>query len=91
MRQVVGFADFSEGNRYADFKADTDKVAAYGLAALVAGGMAAKTGLFAKLLALLVAMKKFVIIALAAIGGLFAKLFKRKPADGASPGGANPA
>jgi uncharacterized membrane-anchored protein len=91
MKQVVGFADFTQGNRYADFNAGTDKVAAYGLAALVAGGLAAKTGLFAKLLALLVAMKKFVIIALAAIGGLFAKLFKRKPAGGASPGGANPA
>lgn len=90
MKQVVGFADFTQGNRYADFNPDTDKVAAYGLAALVAGGVAAKTGLFAKLLALLVAMKKFVIIAVVALGALAVKLFRRK-ADGASPGGANPA
>jgi len=86
MKQVVGFADFTEGNRYADFNASTDKVAAYGLAALVAGGVAAKTGLFAKLLALLIAMKKFVIIAVLGLAGLAAKLFKRKP----SAGGANP-
>jgi len=90
MNQVVGFADFTQGNRYADFNADTDKVAAYGLAALVAGGLAAKTGLFAKLLALLVAFKKFIIIGVVALGGLAAKLFRKKAPD-ASAGGANPA
>jgi len=85
MKQVVGFADFTEGNRYADFNPSTDKAAAYGLAALVAGGVAAKTGLFAKLLALLVAMKKFVIIAVVALGGVAYKLFRRKPAAGPTP------
>jgi len=90
MKQVVGFADFTQGNRYADFNADTDKVAAYGLAALVAGGMAAKTGLFAKLLALLIAAKKAVVFVLVAIGAAIGKLFKKK-APNASAGGANPA
>jgi uncharacterized membrane-anchored protein len=90
MNQVVGFADFTQGNRYADFNADTDQVAAYGLAALVAGGLAAKTGLFAKLLALLVAFKKFVIIGVVALAGLAAKLLKKKAPD-ASAGGSNPA
>jgi len=90
MSQVVGFSDFTQGNRYADFNADTDQVAAYGLAALVAGGLAAKTGLFAKLLALLVAFKKFIIIGVVALGGLAAKLFKKKAPD-ASAGGPNPA
>lgn len=91
MKQVVGLADFTEGNRYADFNPDTDKVAAYGLAALVAGGVAAKTGLFAKLLALLVAFKKFVIIGVIALGALLAKLFKGKAPAGPSAGGPNPA
>ena len=90
MKQVIGFADFTEGNRYADFNADTDKVAAYGLAALVAGGVAAKTGLFAKLLALLVAFKKFIIIGVAALGGLAVKLLRRKP-EALSAGGPNSA
>lgn len=85
MKQVVAFADFTEGNRYADYNPSTDKAAAYGLAALVAGGVAAKTGLFAKLLALLVAFKKFVIIGVIALGGLLFKLVRRKPAAAAPP------
>lgn len=86
MKQVVGFADFTEGNRYADFNPSTDKAAAYGLAALVAGGVAAKTGLFAKLLALLIAFKKFVIIGVVALVGVLVSVFKRKSAAGAAPG-----
>jgi len=82
MGQVIGFATFGDGNRYADFDASTDKVAAYGLAALVAGGIAAKAGLFAKLLAALVALKKFILLGVAAIAGFFGKLFKKKPASG---------
>lgn len=78
MKQVVDMASFTEGNRYADFNASTDKVAAYGLAALVAGGVAAKTGLLAKLLALLLAGKKLVALALFGLVALFGKLFKRK-------------
>src|SRR4029450_9273352 len=41
---LVKMVEFNQGNRYADFNSDTDKVAAYGLAALVAGGLAAKAG-----------------------------------------------
>ena len=68
MQQVLAFTNFLPGQRYADYDGATDKLAAYGLGALVAGGVAAKTGLLAKLLALLVAFKK--VIALAAIGAL---------------------
>jgi len=85
MKQVVGFADFTEGNKYADYNPSTDKAAAYGLAALVAGGLAAKTGLFAKLLALAVAFKKFIIVGLVALGGFAAKLFKGKSAAPTPP------
>ena len=91
MRQVAGFADFTEGNRYADYNPATDKAAAYGLAALVAGGVAAKTGFFAKVLALLVAFKKFIIIGVVALGGLLVSLFRRKSAAGAPPAGSPPA
>lgn len=78
MQRVLGMTEFDPGSRYADFNKSTDKVAAYGIAALVAGGLAAKAGLFAKLLALLIAAKKLVFIGIAAIGGLIAKVFKRK-------------
>lgn len=75
MPTVLAFTNFSDGNKYTDFNASTDKVAAYGLAALVAGGIAAKAGLFAKLGLLLLAAKKFIIIGLVAIAGFFRKLF----------------
>ena len=78
MPAVVAMAEFDPGARYADYNAGTDKAAAYGVAALVAGGLAAKAGLFAKLGVLLLALKKLIILGLAAIGGVAARLFKRK-------------
>jgi uncharacterized membrane-anchored protein len=78
MKEVLAFTDFNQGHAYADFDSKVDKTAAYGLAALVAGGVAAKAGLFAKLFAVLLAFKKVVAVgAIAVVAGL-AKLFKRK-------------
>jgi len=78
MRNVTAFTDFTPGNRYTDFDGKTDKVAEYGIAALIAGGVAAKVGLFGKLFALLLAFKKIIILAVAAGGTWIAKLFGRK-------------
>ncbi|HVT34845.1 MAG TPA: DUF2167 domain-containing protein [Nevskiaceae bacterium] len=78
MKQVLALTEFTPGNRYNDFNSSTDKVAAYGLAALVAGGIAAKTGLLAKLGVLLLSLKKFVILIFAAIAGFFKKIFGGK-------------
>ncbi len=78
MQDLLTMASFNEGYRYEDFNEKTDKVAAYGIGALVAGGLAAKAGLFAKLGALLIAFKKFIIIGVVALGGLLMKLFRRK-------------
>ncbi len=78
MKQVTAFADFTAGNRYADFNGSTDKVAEYGLAALVAGGAAAKLGLFGKLFALLLAFKKILILAGAALVSMVYKLLGRE-------------
>lgn len=82
MVKVTAFTDFSAGNRYADFDSKTDKTAEYGLAALVAGGVAAKLGLFGKLFALLLAFKKVILLALAAAGtGLFKWFRRAQPVD----------
>lgn len=71
MQKVVGFTDFTPGNRYSDFNSHTDKVAEYGIAALIAGGVAAKLGLFAKLFAVLLAAKKAILVGVVALfGGL---------------------
>jgi uncharacterized membrane-anchored protein len=59
---------FNSGKRYGDFNSSTDKVAAYGLAALVAGVAAKKLGLLALLAAMGVKFAK--VIAIAVAGGL---------------------
>jgi len=82
MNQVLPMAEFDAGQRYADFKPGTDKVAAYGLAALVGGGIAAKTGLLAKLGALLLAGKKFIVLIFVALAAFARKLFGGKKDKG---------
>jgi uncharacterized membrane-anchored protein len=80
--KILAAVDFNPGNRYADFsEASGDKVASYGIAALVAGGVAAKLGLFKGLWVLLLGAKKFVIIGVVALTAFIRKLFgKNKPA-----------
>jgi uncharacterized membrane-anchored protein len=78
--QILSMVDFKDGNRYADFDPKVDKVASYGLATLVAGGVlagAAKLGLFKVLWLGLLAAKKLVILAVVAIAAFFKKLFRR--------------
>lgn len=78
MRPLIDIAEFNEGYRYAEFDPKTDRMAEYGLGALIAGGVAAKLGLFAKIGAFLMAFKKLIFIGVIALGGLVAKLFGRK-------------
>lgn len=73
--KVLAMTEFNPGSRYVDFNPSMDKVAAYGLGALIAGKVAAKAGLFATLLILL---KKLWIVPVLAFGWL-SRLFKRKP------------
>ncbi len=80
MKNVTAFTDFTPGNRYADFNAATDKTAEYGLAALVAGGVASKLGLFGKLLAFLLAFKKIILIGLGVAGMAVWNFFKGRSA-----------
>jgi uncharacterized membrane-anchored protein len=84
MANVITFVEFNEGHRYADFIPGTDKVAEYGIAALIAGGIAAKAGLFKVLLGVLIAAKKLVIVAVVAIAAFLRKLFGRK-SEGPTP------
>src|SRR4029077_20327257 len=79
--RVIGFVEFNGGHRYADFIPGTDKVAAYGIAALIAGGLAAKAGLFKVLLGALVALKKVIVMGFVAAAAFLRKLFGRKPTD----------
>ena len=75
MQQLLPMTEFDTGARYADFDESTDRMAGYGVAALIGGGLAAKTGLLAKIGALLLAFKKFLIIGVLAVAGFIGKLF----------------
>ena len=72
---VLSLAEFDQGSRYSDFDPDIDEVAAYGLGALVAGKVMAKTGLLA---GALIFLKKFGLFFLIAIGAFIKKIFSRK-------------
>ncbi|MGH8433667.1 MAG: DUF2167 domain-containing protein [Pseudomonas sp.] len=72
---VLAMTEFNDGNRYADFDPELDKVAAYGLGALIAGKVAAKAGLLAAALLLL---KKFWFVVIGAGIWLFSRLRGRK-------------
>jgi uncharacterized membrane-anchored protein len=74
---VLAMTNFNPGYRYSDFDPGVDKVAAYGIGALVAGKLAAKAGLFAKFGVLLLALKKFGIFIIIGIGAFFAHFFRR--------------
>lgn len=78
--KVLAFTNFTDGNLYTDFNPSTDKLASYGLAALVAGGIAAKAGLFAKIGIFLLAAKKFLVIGVVALFAVIRKLFNRNKA-----------
>ncbi len=78
---LTGF-DYTAGQRYAEYKPG-DKVAEYGLAALVTGGAAAiavKTGLWKVILGGIVAGWKFIVAGLVAAMSAARRLFKRKAA-----------
>ncbi|MFT4906775.1 MAG: putative membrane-anchored protein [Oleispira sp.] len=74
---VLDIAEFDQGASYADFNPDLDKVAAYGIGALVAGKVIAKTGF---LVVALLFLKKFGIFILLGLGALYKMVFKRKEA-----------
>ena len=79
--KILAAIDFNPGHRYADFNPKSDKVAEYGLAALVAGtatAAALKLGFFKALWVAILAAKKFIIIGVVAIAAAIRKLFRRK-------------
>lgn len=76
--QILSMVDFNAGNRYTDFNGSTDKVATYGIAALVAGGIAAKAGLFKVVGIFLLKFWKVILIGFAAAGSFLKRIFSRK-------------
>lgn len=78
MEGVLQQVSFKQGNRYGDFDASVDKVAAYGIGALIAGKLASKAGFFAMIGVFLLKAKKLVVVAVLGIAAGARKLFGRK-------------
>lgn len=81
--ELLAAVNFNEGKRYTDFNSSTDKVAAYGLAALVGGIAAKKLGLLAAIGVFVAKFAKVIIVAVVAAGGGIAKFFKGRNASNA--------
>jgi uncharacterized membrane-anchored protein len=77
MNTVIAFVAFGEGHRYSDYVPGSDQLATYGIAALVAGTVAAKTGFFKVLLTALLAAKKMLVVILLAVGTFLRRLWAR--------------
>lgn len=71
--------NFVPGKRYEDFNRATDKLAAYGLAALVGGIAAKKLGLFALALAFVAKFAKLGVALAAAFGVGIVRRFRKRP------------
>ena len=77
VQQLLADLQFGDGKRYADFNSSTDRVAEYGLAALVGGVAAKKLGLFAVVAAFLVKVAKVIGVAVAGFGYAVSRRFKK--------------
>lgn len=92
--ELLSGLKFSSGKAYSDFNSSTDKVAEYGLAALIGGVAAKKLGLLALIGVFFAKFFKIIVIGgIAAVAGIF-KLRKKKetqvaaalsPAQAATP------
>jgi uncharacterized membrane-anchored protein len=93
--KLLKSTSFNQGARYADFQEGTDKVAEYGLAGIVLGGAGlgaaklVKVGLLAKaskfIIAILLAGKKFIVLAVVGLVVLLKKLFGGKGSNSDNP------
>ncbi len=77
MQRMLTIADFTGGNRYTDYKKSTDRTATYGIAAVVAGGVAAKVLGTKGFLALLLGAKKLIVLLFVGIAAGVRKFWGR--------------
>jgi uncharacterized membrane-anchored protein len=79
--ELLAAVTFNEGKRYDNFNSSTDKIAAYGLAALVGGIAVKKLGLLAIIGAFMLKFAKLFAIGAAAFGGGIMKWWRGRKAE----------
>lgn len=82
--ELLADLQYNAGKRYEDFSAGTDRVAGYGLMALVGGAVAKKIGLFALMGAFALKFAKVIALAVIAFAAGVVKFFRRKPTGSAT-------
>jgi uncharacterized membrane-anchored protein len=83
-RELLAALSYNSGKRYGDFNAATDRIAEYGLAALIGGVVAKKFGLLAMAGVFFLKFAKVIGIAAVAFIAGIRKLFGRKPRNAAA-------
>jgi uncharacterized membrane-anchored protein len=80
-RTLLSAVEFNEGHRYADFLPGKDKAATYGIAGLIVGASAAKAGFFKALWLGILAFKKAIFVGLVALAVALKRFLVRKPQE----------
>ncbi|CCE06099.1 putative transmembrane protein [Bradyrhizobium sp. STM 3843] len=77
--ELLSDLSYNPGKRYEDFSASTDRIAEYGLLALVGGVAAKKLGLLALAGAFVLKFAKLIIFGVVGAGAAIMNFFRRKP------------
>ncbi|WP_315838392.1 DUF2167 domain-containing protein [Bradyrhizobium prioriisuperbiae] len=77
--ELLADLSYDVGKRYEDFSPTTDRIAEYGLMALVGGVAAKKLGLFALMAGVVLKFGKLFAVGAAVAGAGLLKFFRRKP------------
>jgi uncharacterized membrane-anchored protein len=75
---LLGDLHYNEGKKYENFNPKTDKIAEYGLIALIGGVAAKHIGLFAMAAAIILKAKAVVVAAAAGVIASVKKFFRRR-------------
>jgi uncharacterized membrane-anchored protein len=78
-QELLADLSYNAGKRYEDFSATTDRIAEYGLMALVGGVAVKKLGLLALAAALALKFAKVILLGAAVLGAGVMRFFRRKP------------
>jgi uncharacterized membrane-anchored protein len=84
--KILPAVEFNEGHRYTDYLPGKDKAATYGIAGLIAGAAAAKTGFLKMLWVSILAFKKVIAVALIALVAVLKRVLTGRSSD-ESPSG----